>query len=202
MTEETVRTGEAALIQADPILGAVIKNQRLAPLEPRTDYFAALVRSIIGQQVSVAAARAIAGRFEERTKMDPSKVVALADEDIRAIGLSRQKAGYIRDLAEHFVHDPAVYNHLEKMSDDEVISDLIAIKGIGVWTAQMFLMFTLGRPDVFAPDDAGLQRAMMRLYGWELLPHKKELVATAEKWQPYRTVACLHLWHSLDNKPT
>ncbi len=201
MTEETIRAGEAALIKADPVLGEIIAKQKLAPLEPRSDYFASLVRSIISQQVSVAAARAIAGRFEEQTHMKPDKAAALSDEEMRAVGLSKQKAGYIRDLAGHFVKDPAVYNHLEKLSDDEVIADLTAIKGIGVWTAQMFLISTLGRADIFAPDDAGLQRAMMKLYAWDELPHKKELIVASEKWQPYRTVACLHLWHSLDNNP-
>src|SRR5690606_14972068 len=108
---------------------------------------------------------------------------------IKAIGLSRQKASYIRDLAQHFVENPSVYTHLEKMSDEEVIAELTAVKGIGVWTAQMFLMFTLSRPDVFAPDDAGLQRAILQLYKWDALPPKKELVIVAEQWKPYRTVA-------------
>lgn len=201
MTEDTIRIAEAALMQADPLLGKLVSTQKLVLSEPRGDYFAALARSIIGQQVSVAAARTIAGRFEEKTGYDPARAAALDEEAIRAIGLSRQKAGYIRDLAQHFVTNPAVYNHLETLSDDEVIADLTAVKGIGVWTAQMFLMFTLARPDVFAPDDAGLQRAMLKLYGWDTLPAKKELAALTEKWQPYRTVACLHLWHSLDNAP-
>ncbi len=87
------------------------------------------------------------------------------------------------------------------MSDDDVIAELTAVKGIGTWTAQMFLMFSLNRIDIFAPDDAGLQRAMMQLYKWDTLPPKKVLVVIAEKWQPYRTIACMHLWHSLDNAP-
>lgn len=201
MTEDTIRAAETALIATDPLLGALIKTQQLAPAEPPTDYFASLVRSIIGQQVSVAAARAIVLRFSQQTVMEPARVAALTDDETRAIGLSKQKAGYIRDLAQHFVKNPAVYNHLETMNDDEAIAELTAVKGIGVWTAQMFLMFTLARPDVFAPDDGGLQRAMLQLYKWDVLPPKKELVIVAEKWQPYRTVACLHLWHSLDNAP-
>ncbi len=176
--------------------------QKIILSEPKSDYFASLSRSIIGQQVSVAAARTIAGRFEEQTSYDPAKTVDLDAETIRTIGLSRQKASYIHDLAQHFVDNPNVYHHLDTLSDEEVIAELVAVKGIGTWTAQMFLIFTLERLDVFAPDDAGLQRAMLRLYNWEVLPHKKELITTAEKWQPYRTVACLHLWHSLDNTPT
>jgi DNA-3-methyladenine glycosylase II len=201
MTEDAIQLAETALMKADPLLGKLVHAQKLALSEPREDYFASLARSIIGQQVSVAAARTIAGRFEEKTGYNPTRAAALDEEAIRAIGLSRQKAGYIRDLAQHFVTNPGIYNHLETLSDDEVIAELTAVKGIGIWTAQMFLMFTLARPDVFAPDDAGLQRAMMKLYGWERVPAKKELVAQAEKWQPYRTVACLHLWHSLDNAP-
>lgn len=201
MTEETILLAEAALSNADPLLGKLIASQRLQPLEPRGEYFASLVRSIIGQQVSVAAARAIALRFAEQTNMEPENTVVLTDEQIKIIGLSKQKAAYIRDLAQHFVENPSVYNHLEAMSDDEVITDLTAVKGIGIWTAQMFLMFTLGRPDIFAPDDGGLQRAMVQLHGWDALPPKKELATAAEKWRPYRTVASLHLWQSLDAKP-
>lgn len=201
MTEDTIRIAEATLMQADPLLGKLVSAQKLVLSEPRGDYFASLARSIICQQVSVAAARTIAGRFEEKTSYDPARAAALDEEAIRAIGLSRQKAGYIRDLAQHFVTNPSIYNHLETLSDDKVIAELTAVKGIGAWTAQMFLMFTLARPDVFAPDDAGLQRAMLKLYSWDTLPAKKELIAQAEKWQPYRTVACLHLWHSLDNAP-
>ena len=202
MTEETIRTAENLLTQADPVLGIIIRNQKLAALEPRHDYFASLTRSIIGQQVSVAAARAIAGRFSEKTNMEPLKVVTLSDEEMREIGLSKQKMSYIRDLAGHFATNPTLYNHLSELSDEDVIADLTAIKGIGTWTAQMFLMFTLNRPDVFAPDDVGLQRAMMRLYGWEVLPAKKELLVRSERWRPYRTVASLHLWQSLDAKPS
>lgn len=201
MTEDLIRIAEYTLKQAGPLLGKLIASQQLEQPMPRGDYFASLSRSIIGQQVSVAAANAIASRFTEKTGMDPVRVVALSDEDIKTIGLSKQKAGYIRDLASHFVSNQEVYNHLESLSDEEVILELTAVKGIGVWTAQMFLMFTLLRPDVFAPDDAGLQRAMLKLYKWDSLPPKNELVAAAENWRPYRTIASLHLWQSLDNNP-
>lgn len=202
MNDKTVKIAEAALIKADPILGKLLRAQTLELPTARKDYFASLARSIIGQQVSVAAARAIAQRFETATELRPEKVVLLTEGETRAIGLSRQKASYIHDLALHFAGDPAVYNHLETLSDEEVITELTAVKGIGVWTAQMFLMFTLLRPDVFAPDDAGLQRAMLLLYKWDALPPKKELAILAEKWQPYRTIASLHLWQSLNNTPT
>lgn len=202
MNAEVIKTAETYLAQADPLLGSLIQAQTLVPPAPRIGYFASLVRAIIGQQVSVAAARAIALRFETATHMQPERVILLTDDEIKAIGLSKQKASYIRDLAAHFAKNPAVYNHLDTLSDDDIIAELVAVKGIGIWTAQMFLMFTLNRPDVFAPDDIGLQRAMLQLYKLDVLPPKKELALLAEKWQPYRTIASLHLWQSLNNTPT
>lgn len=201
MDEATIQHAEQELVLLDPVLGRLIASQQLRPRTQRGAYFAALCRSIVGQQVSVAAAAAIYGRLEALTGMDPVRVAALSEDEVKAVGLSRGKAGYVRDLAGHFVSDPEVYNHLESQSDEQVIEELTAVKGIGVWTAQMFLMFTLGRPDVFAPDDVGLQKGMMKLYGWELLPPKAELVQVADKWRPWRTVACWHLWQSLDNNP-
>lgn len=170
------------------------------PREPRTDYFSSLCRSIVGQQVSVAAATAIFARLEKATNMHPQNVITLSDEDIKVIGLSKQKSTYIRDLAQHFAGDPAVYNHLEHQDDEQIIAELTDIKGIGRWSAQMFLMFTLARPDVFAPDDIGLQRVMMKFYNWDTLPPKKELEKAAEIWKPYRTVASWHLWQTLSKK--
>jgi len=202
MNEAFIKQAEIVLTNQDPILGQLIKKQRLVARTGREDYFTSLCRSIIGQQVSVAAATAIFGRFEAVTKLEPKNVTILTETDIKAIGLSKQKAGYLKDLAQHFVGNPAVYNHLGQQSDEQVIAELTAVKGIGVWTAQMFLMFTLSRPDIFAPDDVGLQRGMQRLYEWETLPPKKELAQIAEIWQPYRSVASLHLWQSLDNTPT
>lgn len=201
MTTKEIEHAEAELQKLDPILGKLIKKQKLIVRAPRTDYFFSLCRSIIGQQVSVAAATTIFARFEHITEVDPQKVFDLTEVDIKKIGLSRQKASYLHDLAEHFIKNPKVYDHLDSLTDEEVITDLVEVKGIGVWTAQMFLMFTLGRPDVFAPDDVGLQRAMQKLYDWKETPPKSTLIEQAEVWQPYRTVACLHLWHSLDNEP-
>jgi DNA-3-methyladenine glycosylase II len=199
--EHKIAEAEAELPKLDARLGELIELQKPLLHQPRTNYFFSLCRSIVGQQVSVAAAATIFGRLEAATGLDPKKAVTLTEEQIKAIGLSRQKAGYIKDLAQHFVDNPDVYNHLGKLSDEEVIADLTAVKGIGVWTAQMFLMFTLVRLDVFAPDDVGIQRAMMRLYGWKSQPKKDKLEKTAERWRPYRTVACWHLWQSLDNTP-
>lgn len=201
MSPSLLREAELFLRDRDPVLGTLFDTYTIRLRPRRDDYFASLCRSIIGQQVSVAAAAAIAARFETVTKLDPEAVANLGDDDIKTIGLSRQKAGYLRDLGAHFAADPALYDHLELLDDEAVIEELVRVKGIGVWTAQMFLMFTLTRPDVFAPDDVGLQNGMMKLYGWDSLPKKKELAAIAEQWSPYRSVASLLLWESLDNAP-
>ena len=199
--EQKIVEAEAKLPQLDTKLGQLVELQRPLIHKPRTNYFFSLCRSIVGQQVSVAAATTIFARLEAATDIDPKKIATLSEEQIKSVGLSRQKAGYIKDLAQHFVDNPEVYNHLGQLSDEEVIADLTAVKGIGVWTAQMFLMFTLVRLDVFAPDDIGLQRAMKQLYGWKSTPGREKLEKTAAKWRPYRTVACWHLWQSLHNTP-
>jgi DNA-3-methyladenine glycosylase II len=200
-SEDDLHLAERELAELDPRLGALIGSQPPIILGPQADYFFSLCRSIIGQQVSVASASAIFGRLDAATGLDPTSVAALTDDDTRTIGLSRQKTAYIRDLALHFVDNPDVYAHLDQSSDEEVITELTIIKGIGTWTAQMFLMFTLRRPDVFAPDDIGLQRAMKQLYGWDSVPSKRELEATSDRWRPYRTVASLHLWQSIETTP-
>lgn len=194
-------TAEQALMNQDADMAALIMQHGSISHEPRTDYFASLCRSIIGQQISVKAAAAILGRFAATTDMDAQRTAELTEEQARTIGLSGQKYKYIHDLAEHFVRNSMVFDHLETLSDDDVIAELTKVKGIGVWTAQMFLMFTLVRPDVFAPDDRGLQLAVQKLYALpEVLP-RSELEQIAVKWSPYRTAASWHLWRSLDNEP-
>jgi DNA-3-methyladenine glycosylase II len=201
MTLEQIQQAEEALIKADPKLGLIISQQTLKPIVDRSDYFTSLCRSIVGQQVSVAAARAIYSRLEDMTSMVPVTVAALTPEDAKVVGLSKQKMTYIKDLAQHFVVNPNIYNHLESLDDEQIIAELTKVKGIGPWTAQMFLMSTLGRLNVFAPDDVGLQKAIMKIYGYDVLPAKQDLMKLAEKWSPYKTIASLHLWHSLDNSP-
>lgn len=198
---EQIAAAEQALVGLDPELGRLVELQRPIVHTPRTDYFFSLVRSIVGQQVSVMAAAAIFARVQAATDMEPRRMLALSDGELKALGLSRQKIRYVRDLAGKFAANPGVYEHLDRLSDEEVIQELTAITGVGVWTAQMFLMFTLVRLDVFAPDDVGLQRGMKNLYGWETIPPRAELAQTAARWKPYRTVAAWHLWKSLHNEP-
>lgn len=195
---EIISEGERFLSEVDPDLRVTITSQKLKIPTPESDYFYALCSSIISQQVSLAAARTIFSRFETLTKCDPKIVNVLSIDELRAVGLSRQKASYIYDLSAHFLKDPGVYKHLENLDDDKVITELTNVKGIGVWTAQMFLIFTLGRPDIFAPADAGLQRAIMLSRELSSTPPPKDLLAMAENWTPYRTIASLHLWQSLD----
>lgn len=197
----TFSTAEQYLMDHDSILRKVITENGSIAFRPERDYFEALASSIISQQISVKAAASIFARFKTQTKLKPERVVSLNEDETKAIGLSGQKARYLKDLADHFVQDSAVFNHLDSLNDDEVISELTRVKGIGVWTAQMFLIFTLHRPDVFAPDDRGLQLAIQKLYGFSKLPGRAELEEFAARWAPYRSIACLHLWHSLDNEP-
>ncbi len=201
---ETIKYNEAEkyLIKADPVLGELIKSHHpLIERPKRHDYFESLARSIIGQQVSVKAAATIFARFERITKLEPGSVASMNDEQVSDIGLSKAKRRYLQDLAEHFTKDPEVFNHLAKLSNDEVIDELTRVKGIGVWTAQMFLIFTLARQDVFAADDRGLQIAIENNYNLSRPTSRAQLDELAETWSPHRTTASLYLWQSLQNTP-
>jgi DNA-3-methyladenine glycosylase II len=175
------------------------------PLEPDSrgrpaEHYAALVRSIAGQQLSVAAARTIWNRLLERFDghpPTPEQILADDPEELRtACGFSRAKVTYLRSLAEHVLDGSLELERLDSLPDDEVISELTAVKGIGEWTAHMFLMFTLHRPDVLPVGDLGIRNAVRRHYG-----DGADLPALAERWRPHRTRACLYLWRSLDNAP-
>ena len=172
---------------------------------PRGDHYAALVRAIVGQQLSVRAAQAIYGRLLEQfdgRPPTPEQILAREPEELRAaVGLSRAKVSFLRSLAEHVLEGRLDLDRLDALPDDEVIAELVAVKGIGEWSAHMFLMFELERPDVLAVGDLGIRRAVERAYGLVDLPSAAELTELAEPWRPYRTDACLLLWHSLDNAP-
>ncbi len=194
-------SAELFLIEKEPKLGAVIRAHGHLDMRPQHSEFESLVRSIIGQQISVKAAASVYERFSTVTELEPNIITELGEEQIKEIGLSRPKARYLKDLAEHFVRDPSVFKHLGNLSDEEVIAELTQVKGIGVWTAQMFLMFTLRRPDVFAPDDRGLQIAIEKIFRYSEKLKRSQLEKIAEVWAPYRTTASLHLWQSLKNEP-
>jgi len=170
----------------------------------RDDHYGALVRAIVGQQLSVLAARAIYGRLLERFGGRPPTPQEVLDDDpeqLRSVGLSHAKVKYLRSLAEHVLSGELELDRLGKLSDEQVMSELTAVKGIGEWSAEIFLMFHLGRPDVVAAGDLGIRRAIERAYGLPELPDVAQVRAIAEPWRPYRTLACRYLWHSLHNAP-
>jgi DNA-3-methyladenine glycosylase II len=169
------------------------------------DHYGALVRSIVGQQLSVSAARAIYGRLTERfggRAPTPQQILDEDPEELRAAaGLSRAKVQFLRSLAEHVLSGELELARLDELSDEEVIAELIAVKGLGVWTAHMFLMFQLERPDVLPVGDLGIRRAIERAYGLAGLPGPAEIERIAAPWRPHRTLACRYLWRSLRNQP-
>jgi DNA-3-methyladenine glycosylase II len=172
---------------------------------PRSDVYAALVRAIVGQQLSTRAARAIYDRLLERFDGHPPTPRQILDDDpdeLRvAAGLSHAKVRYLRSLAEHVASGALEIDRLTELSDEQVIAELVAVNGIGEWTAHIFLMFTLQRPDVLAVGDLGIRRAVQRAYDLPGLPTPAELTSIAEPWRPHRTAACVVLWSSLANAP-
>jgi DNA-3-methyladenine glycosylase II len=201
----------AHLRAADPVLARLLDEQgppetRRDPSRPAPgDHYPALVRSIVGQQLSVLAARSIYRRLLEHFgghPPTPQQVLAADPDEMRlAAGLSRAKTTFLRSLAEHVVSGELELERLDDLPDDEVMAALVAVKGIGEWSAHMFLMFQLERPDVLAVGDLGIRRAVERAYGLEALPTAAELTAVGERWRPHRTIACRILWRSLDNAP-
>jgi DNA-3-methyladenine glycosylase II len=204
------RKAVAHLSAADPVLAALIAaagplpNTREGRPDPG-DHYGALVRAIVGQQLSVLAARAIYGRLTARfggRPPTPAEILGDDPEELRvAAGLSRAKVGFLRSLAEHVISGELELEQLDDLPDEEVIAELIAVKGLGTWSAHMFLMFQLERPDVLAVGDLGIRRAIERAYGLDAMPTPAEMEALAEPWRPYRTLACRYLWRSLQNEP-
>jgi DNA-3-methyladenine glycosylase II len=201
--------GVEHLRNSDETLARVIDERGPLDLEARRrgrpqDAYGALLRAIVGQQLSVAAARTIYGRFTElfggRTP-SPEELLEVDPDALRGVGLSRAKANYVRSLAEHVVSGELELERLDELSDELVTAEVTAVKGLGQWTADMFLIFHLGRPDVLPVGDLGVRRAVERLYGLEALPSAAELEALGERWRPYRSLAALYLWESLDNAP-
>ena len=171
----------------------------------RDDHYGALVRAIAGQQLSVKAARAIYGRLTARfdgRPPTPEEILEDEPEELRAAaGLSRAKVGYLRSLAGHVLSGELELERLDELDDEAAIAELVAVKGLGTWTAHMFLMFHLERPDVLPVGDLGIRRAMQRAYGLGALPDPIAMEKIAEPWRPYRTLACRYLWRSLQNEP-
>jgi DNA-3-methyladenine glycosylase II len=206
----SVKKATEQLRAGDPVLAGVIdrvgklSSSRAGRPAP-DDHYGALVRAIVGQQLSVLAARAIYGRLTDRfggRPPTPREILAEEPEELRgAVGLSRAKVGFLRSLAEHVLSGELELERLDELSDEDVIAELVAVKGLGEWTSHMFLMFQLERPDVLAVGDLGIRRAIERAYGLDALPDAAEVERLAEPWRPYRTLACRYLWRSLQNEP-
>jgi DNA-3-methyladenine glycosylase II len=171
----------------------------------RPDPFEAVARAIVGQQLSTKAARSIweklLAQFGGETPT-PEALLRKRKPTLRKAGLSNAKVEFLRDLAQHVKDGRLDFDLIKDLSDEDVIAELIEVKGVGSWTAEMFLMFHLARPDVLSVGDLGIRRAVQIQYGMEELPGPEELERIAEEWRPHRTLACLYLWRSLDNTPT
>ena len=194
------------LARRDPILRELMRTHGPCRLAARqhSDPFKALTRAIVGQQLSAKAAATIFSRFEALfdTFPTPLQVLAVPDDRLRGVGLSSQKLGYLRDLCRRIVEGELPLDVLDRMDDEAVIENLTQVKGIGRWTAEMFLIFRLQRPDVLPVGDLGIVRAVQRAYKLRKAPSPDRLTRIGEAWRPYRSVACWYLWASLNNEPT
>lgn len=197
-----MRKALAHLKKSDKILADIITRVGPYRITYREASFEALARAIVFQQLNGKAARTIYARLEEAAggKITPEAIQNLSVGEMRRAGLSKQKMGYIRDLAEHAISGKVDFNNLHQMTDEEVIAALTDIKGVGEWTAHMFLIFALRRPNVLATGDHGVRTAIQRAYKKRKLPTPTEMEKIAACWHPYRSVACWYLWRSLELK--
>jgi DNA-3-methyladenine glycosylase II len=206
MSPEEYARARRVLMRRDPILAPVIRKYRERSLieGPPADPFSALVRTIVGQQLSTKAAATIHGRL---LALMPGGIAtaeamrALGDDQLRQVGMSRQKSAYLRDLAAKSSNGELHLDSLSEMTDEQVIEAITKVKGLGRWSAEMFLMFRLRRPDVLPVDDLGIVNAIYRLYKLRKKPTAARILKMGEAWRPYRTVACYYLWRSLENTP-
>lgn len=193
-------------MRRDPLLAAIIRKHgacKLGEARDRFDHFAMLVRAIVFQQLSTKAATTIHGRLLAATGngMTPAALAAVTDEQLRGAGISRQKAGYLRDLCEKVAAGVVPLQAVDTMTDEEVIAALTQVKGIGRWTAEMFLIFRLQRPDVLPLGDLGILTAIQKLYTLRKKPTPARMLKLSDAWRPYRSIASWYLWRSLDPPP-
>jgi len=191
------------LREADPVVGALIEAHGPYRPRPTVDAWSSLVRTILFQQLAGAAARTIQRRFyalhgDEARTPTPLEVLETSDEAFRSVGVSRQKASYLRDLAAHVLDDRIDFAALEHAPDLEVVQALTAVRGLGEWSAHMFLMFDLGRPDVLPVGDLGVRLGMARAYGLRSTPTPKEALAIGTPWAPYRSVGSWYMWRAVE----
>ncbi|MEE2643284.1 MAG: DNA-3-methyladenine glycosylase [Planctomycetota bacterium] len=204
ISAQHIRAALTHLRKSDPRMKQVIRE--IGPFTHKLgkNRFSMLVDSILSQQISVAAARTIRQRLKDHLGESNFRAESLATcsvDELRSAGVSRQKAGYILDLAGKTVEGVVNFRGFAKLDNEQIIEQLTRVKGIGRWTAQMFLMFSMGRLDVFPVDDLGLQNAMKKIYGLDGPPQKETYLEIARAWHPYETVASWYCWQSLDNNP-
>ncbi len=201
------------LAAADPTMAALIERVGKIDLATRlrrrseekpADAYGALLRAIVGQQLSTKAARTIYGRVLELFNGEtpsPAQLLEAGEEDLRAAGLSGRKVEYVRDLATHVLDGELELDRLGDLGDEEVIEEIVAVRGLGVWTAEMFLLFHLERPDVLSGGDLGIRKAVQIEYDLEEMPPPTKVIEIGEPWRPHRSLASLYLWESLANTP-
>jgi len=203
MTDHDIQQALRHLRRADPVMRHVIRRAGPFTLKPHRNRFRALVFSIVSQQISSKAAASIRVRLVEYLKpepVSPQSIARLTPEELRSVGLSPQKTAYLLDLANRVARRELRLDGMARMTDEKVIEALIQVKGIGVWTAQMFLIFSLGRLDVFPHEDLGVRSAIRNLYGLDELPDKEVSHRIATPWRPYASVASWYCWRSLEFK--
>ena len=192
------------LLKRDKKMQILINKFGRPDFNPRQDYFQSLLRSIVFQQLSGKAAQTIFERLvnliPKTSNLCPHEVLKLDKDEMRKAGLSFQKTDYVRNLADYFENNSFQKKDVERMTDEEISKELIQIKGIGQWTVDMFLMFTLYRADILPYRDLGIQKGIMKILNMKNLPSKKEMENCSRKWRPYRTIACWYLWRMVDDK--
>ncbi len=195
-----MKTHEGVIfLRNDPILGKIIEQVGEFKLRKHNHHFAVLIESIISQQLATSAAEAIFARFKLLYPNFPTAadIISTRKTKLRSVGLSGMKIDYLKDLSKHVEEGILEIKKLPKMSDEEVITQLTQVKGIGRWTAEMFLIFSLGRPDVFPVGDLGLRKGIQMAFSLKELPKPKEIEKFGERWRPYRSIATWYLWKSL-----
>lgn len=208
-----MKKARAQLAASDPTMAALIERVGEIDIETRLqrrseerpdDAYGALLRAIVGQQLSTKAARTIYGRvieiFGGKTP-SPQQLLDAEETDLRAAGLSGRKVEYVRDLAVHVIGGELELDQLDQLDDEAVIDEIVAVRGLGVWTAEMFLLFHLERPDVLSGGDLGIRKAVQIEYGLKEMPPPAQVLEIGEPWRPHRSLASLYLWESLANTP-
>lgn len=199
ISSEVVKKAKSHIQKTDPILWRVVTKTPDPTWSFGNSYFYDLTEQIISQQLSIKAADTIFARFKKLFKnelINQEDIINFSEETLRGVGISYQKISYLKDLAEKTRESGILFKQFEIMTDEEIIAELTKVKGIGRWTAEMFLMFTMGRVDVFSYGDLGIRKAIAKLYGLKNEPTEKQARHISEKWRPYRTIACRYLWKS------